>query len=60
MRHALAEQRFFRGNPSPVQNNDVTSRKKHLAQFVDKVDSAIYGINYYHRIPQLDTLILIN
>ena len=47
MRHALAEQRFFRGNPSPVQNNDVTSRKKHLAQFVDKVDSAIYGINYY-------------
>ena len=47
MRHALAEQRFFRGNPSPVQNIDVTSRKKHLAQFVDKVDGAIYGINYY-------------
>jgi len=47
MRHALAEQRFFGENTSPVQNNDVTSQKKHLAQFVDKADNAIYRINYY-------------
>ena len=47
MRHVLAEQHFFGENPSPVQNNEVTSRKKHLAQFVDKADNAIYGINYY-------------
>ena len=47
MRHALAKQRFFGENPTPVQNNDVTSGKKHLAQFVDKVDNAIYRINYY-------------
>ena len=47
MRHALAEQVSSGKIRVQFKKSDVTSRKKHLAQFVDKVVNAIYGINYY-------------